>query len=80
MKCGFSIGYSIGRKYQPILVSVSVSDINQNSGFGRQRQKNIELYEAGCNSTQAKNGHRDIAVPKFLICTQNKCQVFHRAN
>ena len=33
--CGFGIGYGIGRKYQPIRVSVSVSDLNQNSGFGR---------------------------------------------
>ena len=33
MKCGF--GYNIGRKYRPIWVSVSVSDLNQNSGFGR---------------------------------------------
>ena len=31
--CGFSIGF--GRKYQPITVSVSVSCLNQNSGFGR---------------------------------------------
>ena len=37
LKCGFGIGYGIGNKYQPIwvLVSVSVSDQNQNSGFGR---------------------------------------------
>ena len=35
LKCGFGIGYGIGRKYQPIWVSVSVSDGNQNSGFGR---------------------------------------------
>ena len=35
LKCGFGIGYGIGRKYQPIQVSVSVSDLNQNSGFGR---------------------------------------------
>ena len=34
MKCGFSIGYGIGRKYQPMWVSISVSDQNQNSGFG----------------------------------------------
>ena len=33
MKCGFSIGYGIGRKYWPIWVSVL--DLNQNSGFGR---------------------------------------------
>ena len=32
---GFGIGYGIGRKYRPIRVSVSVSDRNQNSGFGR---------------------------------------------
>ena len=32
---GFSIGYGIGKKYRPIKVSVSVSDQNQNSGFGR---------------------------------------------
>ena len=35
LKCGFGIGYGIGRKYNPIWVSVSVSDLNQNSGFGR---------------------------------------------
>ena len=35
LKCGFGIGYGIGRKYRPITVSVSVSDRNQNSGFGR---------------------------------------------
>ena len=35
MKCGFGIGYGIGRNYQPIWVSVSVSDRNWNSGFGR---------------------------------------------
>ena len=33
--CGFGIGFGIGRKYQPITVSVSVSGRNQNSGFGR---------------------------------------------
>jgi hypothetical protein len=33
--CGFGIRYGIGRKYRPIRVSVSVSDRNQNSGFGR---------------------------------------------
>ena len=32
---GFGIGYSIGRKYWPIRVSVSVLDLNQNSGCGR---------------------------------------------
>ena len=32
---GFGIGYGIGRKYRPIRVSVSVSDLNKNSGFGR---------------------------------------------
>ena len=30
---GFGIGYGIGRKYRPIRVSVSVSDLNQNCGF-----------------------------------------------
>ena len=35
LKCGFGIGYGIGRKYRPIWVSVSVSDLDQNSGFGR---------------------------------------------
>ena len=36
LKCGFGIDYSIGREYRPIWVSVSVSvlDLNQNSGFG----------------------------------------------
>ena len=30
----FGIGYSISRKYRPILVSVLVLDLNQNSCFG----------------------------------------------
>ena len=34
MKCGFCIGYGIGRKYQPLLVSVLLLDLKQNSGFG----------------------------------------------
>jgi hypothetical protein len=29
------MGYGINQKYLPIWVSVSVSDRNQNSGFGR---------------------------------------------
>ena len=32
---GFGIGYGIGQKYWPIRVSVSVLDLNQNSGFDR---------------------------------------------
>ena len=32
---GYGIGYGIGQNYRPIRVSVSVSDRNQNSGFGR---------------------------------------------
>ena len=35
LKCGFVIGYSINQKYQPIWVSVLVSYLNQNCGFGR---------------------------------------------
>ena len=35
LKCGFGIGYGIGQKYWPIWVAVSVSDLNQNIGFGR---------------------------------------------
>ena len=35
LKSGFGIGYSIGPKVSPIWVSVSVSDLNPNSGFGR---------------------------------------------
>ena len=34
LKCGFGIGYGSDRKYRPIWVSVLVSDLNQNSGFG----------------------------------------------
>ena len=41
MKCGFGIGYGIGRKYRPIWVSVSVSDLNQNSGLGRTLQAGL---------------------------------------
>ena len=33
--CGFGIRYGIGRMYRPIWVLVSVSDLNQNSGFDR---------------------------------------------
>ena len=33
LKCGFGIGYGIGKNYQPFWVSVSAQ--NQNSGFGR---------------------------------------------
>ena len=47
LKCGFGIGYGIGRKYQPIWVSVLVSDRNQNSGFGRtlpQRYTDLALW------------------------------------
>jgi hypothetical protein len=35
LKCGFGIGYGIGRKHQQIWISVSVLDLNQSSGFGR---------------------------------------------
>ena len=35
LKCSFGIGYGIGRKYRPMWISVSVSDLNQNSGFSR---------------------------------------------
>ena len=35
LKFSFGIDYGIGQKYLPIWVSVSVSDLNQNSGFGR---------------------------------------------
>ena len=41
LKCSFRIGYGIGHKYLPIWVSVSVSDQNHNSGFGRT----LILYE-----------------------------------
>jgi hypothetical protein len=33
LKCSFGIGCGIGRSYQPMWVSVS--DLNQNSGFAR---------------------------------------------
>ena len=33
--CGFGIGYGISQNHWPIRISVSVSDRNQNSGFGR---------------------------------------------
>ena len=35
LRCGLGICYSIGRKYRPMWVSVTVLDLNQNSGFGR---------------------------------------------
>ena len=39
LKCGFGIGYNISRKYRPI--SVSVLDLNQNSGFGRTLPEDV---------------------------------------
>ena len=49
--CGFGIGYGIGRNYQPIRVSVSVSDRNQNSGFGHSLIEIFFLkFEAGGTS------------------------------
>ena len=44
MKCGFGISYGIGQKYQPIWVSVFVSDLNQNSGFGRTLFAAMKLH------------------------------------
>ena len=35
LKCGFGIGYGMGWKCRPIWISVSVSNLNQSSGFGR---------------------------------------------
>ena len=44
LKCGFGIGYSISQKYRSIWVSVSLLDLNQNSGFGRiSRMENKSL-------------------------------------
>jgi hypothetical protein len=34
-KYGFGIGYGTGQKYPPIWVAVSVSNLDQNRGFGR---------------------------------------------
>ena len=34
LKCSLGIGYCMGQKYLPIWVSVLVSDLIQNSGFG----------------------------------------------
>ena len=51
MKCGFSIGYFISRKYLPIWVSVSVSDLNQNSGLGcTLLYTNTSQYQWRCHS------------------------------
>ena len=51
---GFGIGYSIGRKYQPIRVSVSILDLNQKSGFGHslfhQRNDKILMDRASLTS------------------------------
>ena len=53
LKYGFGIGYGIGQKYPPIWVSVSVSDLNQNSGFGPTlfkpvRQTRQQILKAYC--------------------------------
>ena len=51
LKCGFAIGYDIGYgigwKYRPIWVSVSVSDLNQNSGFSRILSISLEEDDMG---------------------------------
>ena len=39
---GFVISYGISQKYSSIRVSVSVSDLNQNSGFGHSLFRYIE--------------------------------------
>ena len=46
---GFGIGYGIGRKYRPIRVSVSVSDRNQDGGFGRSLSSIEQLISAPNN-------------------------------
>ena len=51
LKCGF--GYGIGQKYQPVWVSVSVLDLNQNSGFSRTlfkpvRQTRLQVLKGYC--------------------------------
>ena len=56
MKCGFGIGYGIsygiGQKDQPIWVSVSVMDQNQNSDFGRTLEKGRKPSQAKLKITQ----------------------------
>ena len=47
LKCSFVISYGVGRNYRPIWVSVSVLDLNQNSGFGRTLPHwDFELYSS----------------------------------
>ena len=43
LKCGFGISYGIARKYLPIWNLVSVSDRNQNIGFGRTPLENTKI-------------------------------------
>ena len=42
LKCGFGIGYGIGRKYRPIWVSVL--DLNQSSGIGHTLGQSRSYY------------------------------------
>ena len=42
LKCGFGVS----QKYQPIQVSASISDLNQNSGFGRTLPQNNSFCQS----------------------------------
>ena len=61
--CGFGIGFGIGRKYRPITVSVSVSGLNQNSGFsrslsfGRSHSMSRSRPSSKVNTTYYKNSN-----------------------
>ena len=66
MNCGFGIGYGIDQKYLPIWVLVSVSDLNQNSGFSRTlilsqfKQKKINIR----NTNNDTNNH-EVCIPSI---------------
>ena len=42
---GFGIGYGIGRKYLPNSALVSVSDLHQNSDFGRSQLQSHAIVQ-----------------------------------
>ena len=63
---GISIGYGIGWKYRPIWISVSVSDLNQNSSFGRTLHLPLHTTQ-GCRGLEIGNPGGGIVCPLVEI-------------
>ena len=77
MKCLFSTGYDIGRKYQPIWVSVLVLDWKQNSVFRRMYTIPPNcLPKSKSLGFQWKKASLDVRSPCLLRLTAGLKQTF----